>query len=852
MLNDRTFLFTDIEGSTTLWERFPERMPGALERHDSILRSIIESHNGCVFKTVGDSFCAVFPAVQDAIAAAAAAQHRIGAEAWDEIGEPIRVRIAIHTGPAEARDGDYFGPTMNRVSRILSSAHGGQIVLSKAAVDLVAERLPSTSTLLDLGEHRLKDLVRPERIFQYCEPGLREEFPLLRSLSAFAHNLPEQLTSFIGREKELAEIKHLMSRTRLLTLTGSGGNGKTRLALQAAAEAVDQFTNGVWFVDMATVLDPSLIATMVATTLRLREQPGQTMLETLVAFLGDKRMLLILDNCEQIVGACAVFTEKLLKSCHGLHILATSREGLDIAGEMTWRVRSLPIPSANDLKSFEVIAQNPAVRLFVDRAASVVRTFQVTEKNAPAIAKVCQRLDGIPLAIELAAARVKTISPEEIALRLNDRFRLLTGGSRTALPRHQTLRAAIDWSYHLLGGQEGVLFRRLSLFCGSFSLEAAESICEGSDLDSIDIFDSMSRLVDKSLLILEQSEGATRYRMLETIREYAFDRLRESDEVAGVQKRFLDFFLNLGHRAEQELSGPGQAEWLERLDAEHENLRAALTWNVEDGGLTKVQLNLAVVLWRFWLVRGYWEEGLSCLQRVSSVESVGPFAAERSRAFNSCGHFACSLGKYAEASRHYEQSLAIRRELGDERGVAATLNNLGIVYLYQREYESAGPLFQEALQLFRKLGHEGAAATCLSNLAAVHNSKGAYDVAEQNAREALEVFRGAGDQLGIRAALTELGKIAMSKQEIESARSYFQESLALSRALGERVGIVGLLQLLGELMITQKNYESARLFYEESLEIAKDLASVPYMTAAMDALEKCNRGLQPACVEVDA
>src|SRR5438105_115333 len=564
---DRIFLFTDIEGSTTLWERFPERMPGALERHDSILRTIIESSNGCVFKTVGDSFCAFFPAVQDAIAAAAAAQHRIGAEAWDEIGEPIRVRMAIHTGPAEERDGDYFGTTMNRVARILSSAHGGQIVLSKAAVDLIADRLPAKSMLLDLGEHRLKDLVRPERIFQYGELGLREEFPLLRSLSAFAHNLPEQLTSFVGRETELAEIKHLMSGTRLLTLSGSGGNGKTRLALQVAAEMVDEFTNGVWFVDVATVLDPSLIATMVATTLRLREQPGQTMLETLTGFLGDKRLLLILDNCEQIVSACAVLAEKLLKACPELHILATSREGLGIAGETTWRVPSLPIPSSTDLKSFEAIVQNPAVRLFVERAASVVRTFQLTEKNAPAVAKVCQRLDGIPLAIELAAARVKTISPEEIVLRLNDRFRLLTGGSRTALPRHQTLRAAIDWSYHLLGGYEGVLFRRLSLFCGSFSLEAAESICQGSDLDSIDIFDSMCRLVDKSLLILEQSEGTPRYRMLETIREYAFDRLRESGEVDTVQPRYLHFFLNLGQTAEKELSGPAKGEWLDRLNA---------------------------------------------------------------------------------------------------------------------------------------------------------------------------------------------------------------------------------------------------------------------------------------------
>jgi predicted ATPase/class 3 adenylate cyclase len=848
---DQTFLFTDIEGSTTLWERFPERMRGALERHDSILRTIIEGHNGCVFKTIGDSFCAVFSSPHDAIAAAAAAQHNIAAQAWEEIGEPIRVRMAIHSGPAEARDGDYFGPTLNRTARILASAHGGQIVLSKAVADPLADRLPDSAKLIDLGEHRLRDLVRPEHIFQYSENGLRDDFPLLRSLSAFAHNLPEQLTSFVGRETELAEIKHLLSRTRLLTLSGSGGNGKTRLALQAAAEMVDQFTNGVWFVDMATVLDPTLIATMVATTLRLREQSGQAILETLVAFLRDKRLLLILDNCEQIVSACAELAEKLLKTCPDLRILATSREGLGIVGETTWRVPSLPTPSNQDLNSFEKIAESPSVRLFVDRAASVVRDFRLTPKNAPAIAKVCQRLDGIPLAVELAAARVKTISPEEIVLRLNDRFRLLTGGSRTALPRHQTLRAAIDWSYHLLGGLEGVLFRRLSLFCGGFSLDAAESICAGPDLESMDVFDSVCRLVDKSLLILEQSEGTARYRMLETIREYAFDRLRESGEVSDVQTRFLDFFLNLGRRAEQELLGAAQGEWLERLDAEQENFRAALTWNVEQSELRTAQLNLALTLWRYWLIRGYWEEGLTCLLRVISPDSVRRFASERSRALNSCGNLACQLGRYSEATRHYEQSLSIRRELGDERGIAATLNNLGNVYLLQRDHDRAGPLFLEGLALFRKLGNERGLAACLINVASVRNAKGDYLEAGKNAAEALEIFRKVGDNIGIGGALRELGKVAMSLREMNSARSYFEESLALFTALGEKVGIVGSLQGLGQLMMAQNNYESARVLYQESLDIARDLGAVPYVVAANAGLESLNHAESSLELEVE-
>src|SRR5881296_334727 len=839
-MRDGIFLFTDIEGSTTLWERFPERMRGALARHDHILRRIIEGHSGRVFKTVGDSFFAVFPAAHDAVAAAADSQHQILAQPWTETGDPLRVRMAIHVGPAESRDGDYFGPTLNRVARMLASAHGGQIVLSKAIVDLLGTRLRDTAKLIDLGEHRLRDLVRPEHIFQYTERGLREEFPLLRSLSAFAHNLPEQLTSFVGRETEVAEIKHLISRTRLLTLSGAGGNGKTRLALQTAAEMVDHFANGVWFVDMAAVLDPTLIATTVAMTLRLRKQAGQTMLETLVAFLRGKRLLLILDNCEQVVSGCAVLADKLLKACPDLHILATSREGLGIAGETTWRVPALAVPSNQDVTSFDKLGESPSVRLFVERARSIIPDFQLTGRNAPAIAKICCRLDGIPLAIELAAARVKTISAEEIALRLNDRFRLLTGGSRTALPRHQTLRAAIDWSYHLLGGLEGVLFRRLSLFHGSFSLEAAESICEGPDLQSADVLDSVSRLVDKSLLILEQSEGTPRYRMLETIREYAFERLRDSGEVTAVQTRFLNFFLKLGQTADEELSGPAQGEWLGRLDAEQENFRTALTWNVEESEFRTAQLQLALALSRFWLVRGNWEEGLTCLLRVISPDCVLQFASDRSRALNSCGNFACQLGRYDEATRHYEGSLPIRRKLRDQRGIAATLNNLGNVYLHQGDYETAEPLFSEALSLLRKLGYERGMASCLNNLASVRVKRRDYAGAEKNANEALEIFKKVGNDLGVAASLAELGKLAMSQKEIDRARSCFEESLALSRGLDEKVGVIGSLQSLGHLMMIQNNYESARVLYQESLDLASEVAAVPYVVTATDALQALN------------
>jgi predicted ATPase/class 3 adenylate cyclase/Tfp pilus assembly protein PilF len=837
---DKTFLFTDIEGSTTLWERFPERMRGALARHDEILRGVIESFNGVVFKTIGDSFCAVFTSAFDAVRASAAVQRALLKEQWEGIDSPILVRMAIHSGPAEDRDGDYFGPTLNRVSRTLAAAHGGQIVLSKAAKMLLGSRLPAHGSLIDLGEHRLRDLIRPEQIFQYSEPGLRQEFPLLRSLSAFAHNLPEQLTTFIGREIELAEIKHLLSRMRLLTLSGPGGSGKTRLALQAAADVVDRFANGVWFVDVAAVADGQLIASTVASALRLREQPGQTIVDTIIEFLQPKRFLLILDNCEQVVRGCGDLADKLLRACPDLHILATSREGFGIAGETTWKVPPLSVPSNQDLRIFEKVAESASVRLFVDRASLVVPGFTLTQKNAPAIVKVCQRLDGIPLAIELAAARVKTISPEEIALRLRDRFRLLTGGSRTALPRHQTLRAAIDWSYHLLGGLEGVLFRRLSLFCGSFSIEAAEFICESPDLQSWDVLDCIWRLVDKSLLVLEQSDGATRYRMLESIREYAFERLSESDEVTALQKRFMEFFLGFSRRAERELAGPAQAEWLERLELEIENLRSALSWNAVDGEVATNQLNMALALSRFWLVRGYWEEGLRSFGHVLSSPAVEPLARERSRALNSCGSLACVLGRYADSSRYYEESLQIRRALNDVRGAAATLNNLGLVHKHQGDPEAARSLFEEALDLFRKLEQAPAVAACLNNLAAVEHATGDYAAAGQNARESLEMFRGIGDELGVAASLTELGHTAMRQGDIAAAQTHFEESLALSRRLGEKEGIVDSLQNLGELMFAMQAYGSAREFYEESFELARELSSGRHIAAASNAIDRLN------------
>lgn len=498
-----TFLFTDIEGSTKLWEAHPEAMRPLLARHDAILRKVIEENRGRVVKQVGDSFHAVFSRPADAVKAVVAAQSSLLKENWSDVG-PIKVRMAVHTGEADERDGDYFGAALNRCSRMLTAGHGGQTLLSTATHELLRDSVPPGVTLKDLGEHRLKDLIRQEHIYQVCHPDLPAEFPPLRSLASFTHNLPVQMTSFVGREKEINEIKDLLKVTRLFTLAGSGGVGKTRLSLQVGAELLDKYPDGVWQVELAALSDPSLVPQAVAAALGLREEPRRTLTDTLADALRSKKSLLIFDNCEHLVEACARLADALLKVGPNLRIIATSREGLRLVGEVVWRVPSLSVPDPLKGPAAESLTQYESVRLFVDRGAAVKPGFRVTPQNGPAVAQICWRLDGIPLAIELAAARVNVLSPEQISDRLNDRFRLLTGGSRTALPRHQTLQAAVEWSYDLLSEKEKKLFDRLSVFSGGFTMEAAEEVCSGDGVEKSEVLDLLTHLTEKSLVVAEE------------------------------------------------------------------------------------------------------------------------------------------------------------------------------------------------------------------------------------------------------------------------------------------------------------------------------------------------------------
>jgi predicted ATPase/class 3 adenylate cyclase len=514
-----TFLFTDIEGSTRLWEQHPDAMRHVIARHDDLAAEVILHHAGLLVKSrgEGDSLFTVFSRPTDALAAACALQQAFLTESWPA-ETPLRVRMALHAAPAERREGDYYGPGVNRCARLRAVAHGGQVLLSQATADRVREHLPADVSLRDLGSHRLKDLQRPEHLFQLLHPELPSDFPPLRSLEAFAHNLPAQLTRFVGREQEIAAVNDLLAHARLLTLTGVGGTGKTRLALQVAADLLEEYPDGVWLVELAPLADPTLVPQTVASALGVREEPRRPLTATLTDHLRPKSLLLVLDNCEHLLTASAQLADALLRACPKLRILASSREGLGVLGEQTYRVPSLSLPDHKHLPPLETLQEFEAVQLFADRARLSQATFALTPANARAVAQVCERLDGIPLALELAAARVKALPVEQIVQRLEDRFRLLTGGSRTALPRQQTLRAAMDWSYDLLTEEERALLRRLSVFTGGFTLAAAEAVCAENGIEEGDVLDLLTRLVEKSLAVYEAELGEGRYRLLETVR----------------------------------------------------------------------------------------------------------------------------------------------------------------------------------------------------------------------------------------------------------------------------------------------------------------------------------------------
>ena len=568
-----TFLFTDLEGSTRLWEQHPDVMPAALARHDEILREAVDAHCGQVVKSTGDGLHGVFAAAGDAVQAAVSAQRGLGTESWGETGG-LRVRMGLHSGVAEVRDGDYFGSTLNRAARLMAVAHGGQVVCSAATADLARDVL-ATVEFRDLGEHRLRDLSRAERVFEVRGSGLASEFPPLASLDAFPGNLPLQASSFVGRQREVARVIEALGDARVVTLTGVGGVGKTRLAVQVAADVLPRFREGAWVVELAPVRDPEGVAGALAAVFGVTARAGQSLVDALVEFLATKQMLLVLDNCEHVLGVVADLVETLERSCAGLVVLATSREGLGVEGERNLVVPSLRAPG--DAADLEAVAAAESVQLFCERARAAKANFVLTDRNASAVVQVCRRLDGVPLAIELAAARVPAMSPGMLASRLDHRFAVLSGGRRGAVERHQTLRAAIDWSYELCSEPEQSLLARLTVFSGGWTLEAAEAVCADEGIGTGSVFALLAALVARSLVVAEDTEtGDLRYRLLETIRQYGEDRLAERGETETLRARHAEYFTDFAEVVTEEMLGPGQIEAGRRFAVELENLRAAM------------------------------------------------------------------------------------------------------------------------------------------------------------------------------------------------------------------------------------------------------------------------------------
>ncbi len=814
-----TFLFTDIEGSTSLAQQFPAEMPTLLARHHAILREAIETHHGHVFQIIGDAFCAAFHTAPDALQAALDAQRGLQSESWNPA--PIKVRMGLHTGAAQAgaieeRAGGYVGYlTLTRVQRVMSTAYSGQVLLSNPTAELVRGELPADVTLRDMGEHRLKGLLNPEHLWQLVAPDLWQDFPSLQSLNAIPNNLPVQLTSFVGREHEIAEVKQELAEHRLVTLTGSGGTGKTRLSLQVAAELLDHFNHGVWFVELAPLVDPDLIPQTILSVMGISEQPSKAPLDVLKEYLHDKKTLLVLDNCEHLIEASAKVANTLLNAAPQLKVLASSREALGVKGEVSYHVPSLSLPDPKHLPAIEQLSQYEAVRLFIDRVLLVAPHFDVTKENAPFIAQICHRLDGIPLAIELAAARVKILSVEQISRRLDDRFRLLTGGARTALPRQQTLRALIDWSYDLLSDNERLLLRRLAVFVGSWTLEAAEGVCTGEGIGSDEVLDLLAHLVNKSLVIVfEQAQGReARYRMLETVRQYARERLIDSGEGKEIRDRHLDYYLHVVKEAEPELFGSKELIWLVWLENEWGNLRAAVEWSLEmraDAGLELVNC------------LGYFLEehfSTSDVENWLSRLMTHPLNSERSTARAHglllwAWYAAASYKHGAAVSSMLEDALAIYRELGDKNGLAHGYLAQALV---TTDPQNQSRLYEEALDLFRETNDKAWVANTLRYF-------GWWLKRREYARklacleESLSLSRELGYVTGIIEASKQLGAIELRQGHLAAARQRLEEGFSMWQAHAANLGNSIVLSYdLGDLAFYEGDYELAQKHYEHSL-----------------------------------
>ena len=781
-----TFLFTDIEGSTEKWEEHPERMAKAVAAHDALLRGAVEKNRGRVIKTSGDGIVAVFADPVDGIAAVVATQLALTDPALTA-GIPLAVRCGLHAGEAQRHGDDYLGTTLNRAARVMALAYGGQVLLSQAVADRLVGRLHEGIALRDLGEVHLRGLAGTERVHQLLHPRLREAFPALRSLEATPNNLPQQLTSFVGREREIEDAEALLARTRLLTLSGIGGLGKTRLALQIAGKVLDRYRDGAWFVDLAPIRDGALVAGETANVLGVREEPGRRIVQTLCANLKTRKLLLILDNCEHLVQACADLANEILRATPDVQILATSREALSVPGEQTYAVLPLPVPRRGE--SLQQLLQSTAVRLFVERARQHKRSFAVDEREAPDLAELVARLEGIPLALELAAARLRSLTLGEINARLQDRYKLLIGGGRALLARQQTLRALVDWSYDLLSEHEQVLLQRLSSFSGGCDLRAAEEVCGAEPLLPEDIVDLLASLVDKSLVLPEEDGEGTRYRMLETIRDYARLKLIESGEVDGASSRHCNYYFATAKQGRNGMRGPEQAKWIAHLETDLDNMRAAIAYSIGGRGDPVIAVKIEVALQAFRLYRGYASEGRNNLRALLAHPAIVSYDLARGHALYVAAALASEQGDDQEAQRMLETRLGLRGGISDDVDIAGTLSTLAAVRLRLGDAVRARSGEEEALAIFRGLGNRTGEAIALLHLGEICAYVGDAVYARRFLSQALALAREIEHPETESDCERVLGQLALENGDLPEARACLARSLAVCQAGGNKRGI---------------------------------------------------------------
>lgn len=798
-----TFLFSDVMQATTLWTTDPQAMADAIVHYSSILHEVVIAQQGILYKIIGEQCCAVFLDAGKALSAAVAAQQQLY-QIDQNVLRGFSVRMALHTGTAMVVGDDYVGSSIRRTNALLRAARGGQILLSAVTWELISDRLPPSITLRDLGGHELSELARSERIFQVCAPGLLVDFPKVRSLPSRHINLPAQTTPLLGRTNELQIIGTLLCdpTIRLLTLTGVGGTGKTRLAIQAAIDLIDSFPDAIVFVGLAPIGDAALVPSLIAQALGVIEGSAQSPLHAVIEVLRDQQVLIILDNFEHVLEAAPQVIE-LLMAVPDLKILVTSRARLHLSGEHEFSVPPLELPDLEALPSVAELEQYAAISLFVQRSQALVPSFLLTEANARTVAEICVCLDGLPLAIELAAARSKLLPPPALLSRLGNRLRVLTGGPRDLPARQQTLRLAIDWSYSLLSQHEQILFRQLGVFVGGCTLEAAEAVAIGSEGEQI--LEGLSSLIDKSLLYHKaDTDGELRFTMLETIREYALERLVECGEMLVLRQRHALYYLHFVETLAPHLRTARQVDCFAQLDREHNNLRAVLAWAIEQAdGETAVSLCAAI--WLFWYIRGYWIEGIRWME---SALTIGPHTRLRARTLLYQGlALLCNVvDNYEQARRYAEQALAMFRELGDQFGVALALNNLGIILKAQYQYIEARTLFEDSLCIQHTLpSTSGLMSLTYGNLAHIAIEEGDYTIAEQHLDAAVSIARHHAEPRVLIAAFLNLGVLRLAQGEMTTAQDVFMGALRLCRELGGHDKLAAILDGLAGVAVAQGN-----------------------------------------------